>query len=106
MAVIALSGQKSVTTAGTAVALSTAGAFAPGTYLIKALTGNTGTVYIGNDGANDVTSSNGMPLLAGEPYVVTVYDLAQIYIDATADAQGVGWSRMAGQLIGIDAPAA
>jgi len=106
MAVVVLSGQKSVTTAGTAVALTTAGASLPGSYLIKALPGNTGTVYIGNDGANDVTSSNGLPLSASNTIVMTVTDLAQVKIDATADAQGVGWLRIAGQMIGVDAPAA
>ena len=106
MAVVVLSGQKSVTTAGTAVALTTAGASLAGSYLIKALPGNTGTVYIGNDGADDVTSSNGLPLSASNTIVMTVTDLAQVKIDATADAQGVGWLRIAGQMIGVDAPAA
>ena len=106
MAVVVLSGQKSVTTAGTAVALTTAGASLAGSYLIKALPGNTGTVYIGNDGSNDVTSSNGLPLSASNTIVMTVTDLAQVKIDATADAQGVGWLRIAGQMIGVDAPAA
>lgn len=107
MAVIVLSGQKSVTTAGTAVALTTgANLVIPGVYQIKALPANTGVVYLGNDGAGDVTSSNGMPLSAGDSAVLTVTDLNQLYIDATADAQGVGWLRVAGMNVGIDPPAA
>ena len=49
----ALSGQKTVTTAGTAVALGTDRIDGP--LMIKALDTNTGIVAVGNDGAGDVT---------------------------------------------------
>ena len=63
----AISGQKTVTTAGTAVALGTARIDGP--LLVKALDTNTGVVAIGNDGAGDVTVSNGLRLEAGEAVV-------------------------------------
>ena len=105
MAVIVVSGQRSVTTAGTAVALTTgAGVMLGGVYMIKAKPGNTGVIYIGNDGAGDVTSSNGLSLTADDVVIWTVTDPFELKIDATADAQGVTFARVAGQVVGIDPP--
>jgi len=106
MAILVMSGQKSVTTAGTAVAFTTVGTATAGTYLIKALPGNTGTVYIGNDSASDVTSSNGFPLVASEVAYITVSELSKVYMDATADAQGAAWFRIEGENVGNAPPAA
>lgn len=89
----AISGQKTVTTAGTAVALGTLQVNGP--LAVKALPGNTGVIYIGNDGAGDVSSSNGFPLSAGDPIVFESVDsLADIFIDATVNGEGVGWHRL------------
>ena len=63
----ATSGQKTVTTAGTAVALGSA--VVNGPLMIKALDTNTGIIAVGNDGAGDVTVSNGMRLEAGDAII-------------------------------------
>ena len=87
---MAYSGQKTVTAAGTAVALGTARIDGP--LLVKALLANTNNVYIGNDGANDVTSANGLELDAGqEVYFEYVGSLANLYLDADTNDEGVAW---------------
>ena len=107
MAVIVLSGQRTVTTAGTAVRFTTtAGIGGPGDYLLKALPANTAVGYVGNDGADDVTSANGLPISAGEVVPVTVTDLYNLMWDSPSDGQGVAWFRMGGQLIGVNPPTA
>lgn len=86
---MALSGQISVTTAGSAIALGSQQVNAA--LMVKALTGNTGLVYIGN-ASGDVSSSNGMPLAAGD---VAVFDLvgnlASIMVDSAVNGEGVAW---------------
>jgi hypothetical protein len=51
---MALSGQKTITTAGTAEALGSQRICAP--LMLKALTTNTALAYLGNAGASDVSS--------------------------------------------------
>jgi len=86
----ALSGQKTVTTAGTAEALGSVNVQGP--LMVKALTTNTGLAYIGNDGAGDVASTNGLPLLAGDVVVFDwVGNLASIMVDVAVDGEGVAW---------------
>ena len=90
---MALSGQKTVTAAGTAEALGTASIQGP--LMIKALLGNGDNVYIGNDGAGDVTSGNGFELDAGEAIVFDfVGNLSSIMVDADANGEGVCWLRL------------
>lgn len=86
----AISGQKTVTSAGSAVALGAQVVNAP--VLIKALDTNTGVVAIGNDGANDVTVSNGLRLEAGDIVLLDfVGNLASIYLDSAVNGEGVSW---------------
>ncbi len=86
----ALSGQKTVTAAGTAVALGTIQVNAP--VMVKALPGNTGTVYVGNDGAGDVSSSNGLALAAGDAIVFAYLgNLGALWVDAAVNGEGVSW---------------
>jgi hypothetical protein len=86
----AISGQKTVTTAGTAVQLGTLDIF--GALMIKALDTNTGVVALGNDGAGDVTVSNGLRLEAGD---VIVFDyagnLSSLWLDSAVNGEGVSW---------------
>ena len=85
-----LSGQKTVTTAGTALALGSQVINAP--IMIKALDTNTGIVAVGNDGAGDVTVSNGMRLAAGDAIIMEfVGDLANIIVDSAVNGEGVAW---------------
>ena len=84
------SGQSTVTTAGTAVA----GPSTPAGHLfgLKAHPDNADTVWIGNDGADDVTNGNGFPLDPGEGIVVAVTpagNLSEYYFDADVNGDKV-----------------
>lgn len=86
----ALSGQKTVTTAGTAVALGTDRIDGP--LMVKALETNTGIVAIGNDGANDITVSNGLRLDAGDSVIFEfVGSLSSLILDSAVNGEGVSW---------------
>ena len=85
-----LSGQKTIATAGTALALGSQVINAP--LMIKALDTNTGVVAVGNDGSGDVTVSNGMRLDAGDAVIFEfVGDLANIIVDVATNGEGVAW---------------
>ena len=85
----ARSGQITVTTAGTAVVgTSTAKYYG---YYIRALSTNTGNVYVGNDGADDVTSGNGYELEPGDDIYVEVENLADLYFDAATNGDKFCW---------------
>jgi len=85
---MALSGQTTVTTAGTAVRLGTQNVFGP--LMVKALDTNTGVVAVGDDGTGDVTVSNGMRLAAGDVIVFSyVGSLASIWLDSAVNGEGV-----------------
>lgn len=86
----AISGKKTVTTAGTAEVLGTAMVHGP--LMVKALAANTGLAYVGNDGAGDVASTNGLELSAGEVVVFSlIASLSQIIVDTAEDGEGVTW---------------
>ena len=93
MAYSKISGQTIVTTAGTAVALGTQQV--DSAILVKALDTNTGIIAIGNDGADDVTVSNGYRLTKGEQMVFDKLDnLAAVYVDASVNGEGVSWIKL------------
>lgn len=77
-------GKKTVTTAGTRVALATTQTVKSVT--IKALNANTGTIYVGN---STVASTNGLELLAGDTVNMDIADLATVYIDSSVNGEGV-----------------
>ncbi len=90
---MALSGQTTVTTAGSAVQL---GDQPVGAALqVKALDTNTGIVAIGNDysdNSGDVTLSTGLRLAAGQSAIFDyVGNLASIWLDAAVNGEGVSW---------------
>lgn len=86
----AISGQKTVTTAGTAESLGSQ--VINGPVMVKALLANTNNAYIGNDGSGDVTSGNGIELDAGDAVVFEfVGNLANIIVDVDTDGEGVAW---------------
>ena len=90
---MALSGQKTVTTAGTAVQIGTQAILGP--LMIKALDTNTGVVAVGNDGSNDVTVSNGLRLLAGDVMILDwVTTLANLWLDSAVNGEGVSWHML------------
>jgi hypothetical protein len=87
---MALSGQKTVAAAGTAEALGFTDIVGP--LMVKALDTNTGVVAVGNDGAGDVTTSNGMRLEAGDSIVFEyVGNLASLMVDSAVNGEGVAW---------------
>lgn len=86
----AKSGQKTVATAGTAEALGSQ--VINGPLMVKALLANSNNVYVGNDGAGDVSSANGLELDAGDSAVFEfVGDLSEIILDADTNGEGVSW---------------
>jgi hypothetical protein len=86
---MALSGQKTVTTAGTEVALGDQQIGAP--LMVKALTTNTGLVFVG-ESAGGVSSATGMPLSAGEVVIFEfVGQLGAIWVDSAVNGEGVAW---------------
>ena len=89
----AISNKKTVTTAGTAVVLGTG--IVNGPIAIKALNTNTGIVTIGNDGAGDVTTSNGFILLANEVIIIEFIGvLESLWLDSAVNGEGVTWLHL------------
>lgn len=86
----ARSGQITVTTAGTAVQ-------GPATptgrwFVLAAHPDNTNDVWVGNDGADDVTASNGFGLAAGDAVAVEVRrSLDELWFDADTNGEKVCW---------------
>ena len=86
----AISGQKTVTTAGTELALGTVAINGP--LMVKALDTNTGIVVLGNDGAGVLTTSTGIRLAAGDAVVFEfVSNLSAIMVDSAVSGEGVSW---------------
>lgn len=60
--------------------------------------GNTNAVFIGNDGANDITSANGYPLRAGgssgNQVVRKVNNLQDLWFDAVTNGEKVAYLLM------------
>lgn len=81
-------GQKTVTTAGTAVQLSVLGAAAVHGVRVKALHANTGDIYVGK---STVASGNGFVLDAGEEAYIQCSNANQIYIDSSVNGEGVSF---------------
>jgi len=86
----AISGQKTVTSAGTAVPLGAQQINGP--VAVKALDTNTGVVAIGGDGAGDVTTSNGYRLMPGDERIfIYVSNLEDLMLDSATNGDGVSW---------------
>jgi hypothetical protein len=85
-----ISGQKAVTAAGTAEVLA-ASRQVNGPLMVKALSANTGLVFIGQV-TGDVSSANGMQLAAGEVAIFSnVGNLSEIWVDSAVNGEGVCW---------------
>lgn len=82
-------GITNVGTAGTGVVL--AASTACKRVLIKATLDNTGNIYVGGSDV-DKDTQNGFPLDAGEVWIGTVDNLADIWIDATVSGDGVSYT--------------
>jgi hypothetical protein len=80
---------QTTTTAGTEVALGDQQIGAP--LMVKALTTNTGLVYVG-ESSGGVSSSTGMPLDAGEVVIFEfVGQLGALWVDSAVNGEGVAW---------------
>jgi hypothetical protein len=90
MAIANLSGRTVVSSAGTPVVLG-AGEI-HGMLYIKALAANTGIIEVGDSGT---AAASGYQLSAKEELLLyNVEELADIYIDATVNGEGVCWTRL------------
>jgi hypothetical protein len=90
-----LSGVITVTTAGTAVQGTDVGSWEgeKGGFFIVGEPSNTGVVYVGNDGAGDVTSGNGFPLSPGQIIYVIASNLSELWFDAATSADELRWLK-------------
>jgi hypothetical protein len=86
-----LSGQVTVATAGTAVQ----GPSVNGTngFYVRALDDNLLQVFVGNDGADDVTSANGYQLSPGESIILHIDNMNEMYVDSIVDDDGICWVK-------------
>ena len=80
-------GVKTVTTAGTEVALTTSKNLKSGV-TVKALQSNTGIIYVG---LNPVTSLTGFQLTASESVFIEIHNSSLIYIDSSVNGEGVSY---------------
>jgi len=97
------SGQVLVALAGTVVKFTTSVA---GTYRIKPLIANTGSVFIGNVLTTSLTTQTGYELTTGRDYIdITVDNLNVLYLDAANNGDGVCYHRLYGSIVGIRPPA-
>jgi hypothetical protein len=88
----AIHGRIVVATAGTAVV----GDNCPGSvFLIKALAGNAGLIYIGNV-LGDVAAANGYELSPGEEVQLVLPNLKHIFVDSASNGDAVCWIRQMG----------
>lgn len=87
---LAVSGQKTVTTAGTEVSLGSMPINGP--LLVKALTTNTGLIYLGKAADGTVASTSGFVLSAGqEVYFTWAANLSSLLVDSAVNGEGVCW---------------
>ena len=93
------SGQITVTTAGTAVVGTTTEVYSG--FFIRALSGNTGNVYVGNNGSDDVASTNGFELAPGDQIYIEAPNLNELYFDVATGGDAVSW--LAGAIITLRA---
>ena len=83
------SGQVTVAAAGTAQQVSTDNS--ERVYRLRAHPSNTGIVSIGNDGADDVTVSNGFILDKADPPIFFRGNLSELYVDVVTNDDKLCW---------------
>jgi hypothetical protein len=83
------SGLKTIAAAGTALQLGSG--LINGPIMIKALTTNTGLMFVGNVNG-DVAVTNGYPLAAGDTVILyNIGNLENIWIDSAVNGESVAW---------------
>ena len=83
-------GQKTIPSAGSSDRLRTS--LAVLSITVKAHKANTGNVFVGDSG---VTSANGFILSPGDSVSFDIDDVADVYIDAAINGEGVSWIAVA-----------
>lgn len=84
-------GIKTVTTAGTDVAL--AGSTACKTVTVQAQTDNTGLIAVGGSGVDATEATgNGVILYPGDSYEFDIDNLSKVFIDSTVNGEGVRYA--------------
>jgi hypothetical protein len=86
------SGQITVAAAGTAVQGTDVTGLA-GFYLTADTDNAAGIIFVGNDGAGDVTADNGFPLAVGQTIHVAVRNLNELWFDASVNGNKVCWLK-------------
>lgn len=89
-----VNGRKTVAAAGTAVAVGSSEGVSA--VIVTALKGNTGIIAVGGKGviASEATRT-GVALAAGATVTIPCDDVADVYIDATVNSEGVSWLGVA-----------
>jgi len=85
------SGNKTVTTSGTAEALGTT--LVAKSIYIRAKSGNTNDIFIG-DSTVDATTNKGIILAANDSINISIADRATVYVDVTTNGEGVDYLVM------------
>ena len=92
-----LSGVITISSAGTAQQGTDVAAWRPaidgGGFFIRGLAANTGVIYVGNDGAGDVASTNGYSLAAGAQIFVVCNNLNELWFDAATSNDKICWLK-------------
>jgi len=92
-----LSGVITISSAGTAQQGNNVAAWRAaqdgGGFFIRGAAGNTGVVYVGNDGAGDVASTNGYELSAGDQIFVICNNLNELWFDAANSSDKIHWLK-------------
>lgn len=83
--------QKTVPTPGTAVQLQAQAVPDGFTIFIRALTGNTGKIWVGDSQANAQNHAVAEPLEAGAFNTIALNNTDAIWIDADVSGEGVSW---------------
>lgn len=84
-------GVKTVTTAGTDIALATSRTAR--WVIVQSQTDNTGLIAVGAAGVDATEATGtGVALAAGESVTLPIDDLASVYIDATVSGEGVRYT--------------
>ena len=94
---MARAGQVTVTTTGTAVQCTNQPGYR---FALTAHPDNTDTIWVGNDDAGDVSSSNGFPLSPGATVdpgsilEIIVSNLNELWVDADVGGEKLCWIRL------------
>ena len=88
---MARSGLIDVPAAGTAVQGPTTPGATNARFTLVAHPNNAGAIYVGNDGADDVSLTTGVALDPGDQLQVNVKNLAELWFDAETSGNDCTW---------------